>query len=309
MWASAELCATCVESGGWYDGAVASDADAVSKGARVLLRGTASGLEFVFAAEPAFDEAAAGVLDRLTERPDFYRGSAAAAVFDGTPPEAAAFKAFLAGVQSFGIEVRGIYGPDTFAGFAQAHALPYLGAPARPPVATLEQRREARSVRVVHLSEQAKSLDAEFAGARVDLAQRRKGKGRHTRTAIAPVTPGVQAPAAPAAPPTLYHRGTVRGGQSLAQIGNIVVLGDVNPGAELVASGDIVVLGALRGTAHAGAQGDATARVIALALAPTQLRIATYIAVDDSTRRSPQPEEAYVHNDRIMIAPVGVVSR
>jgi septum site-determining protein MinC len=277
-------------------------------GVQVLLRGTASGLEFVFAAEPAFDEAAAGVLDRLTERPDFYRGSAAAAVFDGTPPEAAAFKAFLADVQSFGIEVRGIYGPDAFAGFAQAHALPYLGAPARPPVATLAQRREARSVRVVHLSEQAKSLDPDFAGAREDLAQRRKGKGR-VRTAMTPVTPVATAPAAPAVPPTLYHRGTVRGGQSLAQIGNIVVLGDVNPGAELVASGDIVVLGALRGTAHAGAQGDATARVIALELAPTQLRIATHIAVDDSTRRAPQPEEAYVHNDRIMIAPVGVVSR
>src|SRR5580700_10545190 len=114
MWASTECCASRVEIGGWCDRAVACDAGVVSRDTRALLRGTASGLEFVFAAEPAFDEAAAVVLHRLTERPDFYRGSAAAAVFDGTPPEAAAFKAFLTDVQSFGIEVRGIYGPDTF---------------------------------------------------------------------------------------------------------------------------------------------------------------------------------------------------
>ena len=71
-------------------------------------------------------------------------------------------------------------------------------------------------------------------------------------------------------PATLYHVGTLRGGQSLHNLGNIVVVGDVNPGAELVASGDIVVFGALRGVAHAGAQGDAGARVYAIELAPTQ---------------------------------------
>jgi septum site-determining protein MinC len=180
-------------------------------------------------------------------------------------------------------------------------------------VATLDQRREARSVRVVRLSEQAKSLDPDFAGAREDLARRRKGKGRVTRgPAVASPAPAVIAVAgvpAAAAQTTLYHRGTVRGGQSLAQIGNIVVLGDVNPGAELVASGDIVVLGALRGTAHAGAQGDISARVIALELAPTQLRIAVHIALDDTGRRPQQPEEAYVNNDRIVIAPVGAGPR
>ncbi|MDQ2871577.1 MAG: septum site-determining protein MinC, partial [Candidatus Eremiobacteraeota bacterium] len=47
--------------------------------------------------------------------------------------------------------------------------------------------------------------------------------------------------ALPPATPTLYHVGTLRGGQSLHNVGNIVVVGDVNPGAELVASGDIVV--------------------------------------------------------------------
>ena len=88
--------------------------------------------------------------------------------------------------------------------------------------------------------------------------------------------------AVPVGVSTLYHRGTLRGGQALHNLGNLVVIGDVNPGAELVASGDIVVFGALRGVAHAGAQGDRSARVIALELAPTQLRIATVIASGDA---------------------------
>ena len=113
--------------------------------------------------------------------------------------------------------------------------------------------------------------------------------------------------AKPAVPGTLYHRGTLRGGKSLQQLGNIVVVGDVNPGAELVASGDILVFGALRGTAHAGAQGDADARVVALELAPTQLRIATFIAVDDASRRPQEPEVAFVAGDRIAIAPFAKV--
>jgi septum site-determining protein MinC len=109
-----------------------------------------------------------------------------------------------------------------------------------------------------------------------------------------------------AVPGTLYHRGTLRGGQTLQQLGSIVVVGDVNPGAELVATGDIVVFGSLRGTAHAGAQGDARARVFALELAATQLRIATFIAADDGRRtRAREPEVAYVEGDRIALAPYG----
>jgi septum site-determining protein MinC len=105
--------------------------------------------------------------------------------------------------------------------------------------------------------------------------------------------------------PTLYHVGTLRGGQTLQHVGNIVVIGDVNPGAELIASGDIAVFGSLRGVAHAGAQGDASARVHAIELAPTQLRIATFIAADAGERRQTpiHPETACVQNDRIAIFP------
>ncbi|MDP9018033.1 MAG: septum site-determining protein MinC, partial [Candidatus Eremiobacteraeota bacterium] len=103
-----------------------------------------------------------------------------------------------------------------------------------------------------------------------------------------------------------YHVGTVRGGQSLHHVGNLVVMGDVNPGSELVASGDIVVFGALRGVAHAGAQGDRTARVYALELSATQLRIATFIAADDASQKphSPGAEVACVLEGRITIVPL-----
>ncbi len=77
----------------------------------------------------------------------------------------------------------------------------------------------------------------------------------------------------------------------------------MNPGAELVATGDIVVFGALRGTAHAGAQGDQTARVFALELAPTPLRIAAYMATGDDGQRRRVPEVAFVSGGRIAIGP------
>jgi septum site-determining protein MinC len=62
------------------------------------------------------------------------------------------------------------------------------------------------------------------------------------------------------------------------------------------------VFGALRGTAHAGAQGDSAARVVALELAPTQLRIATSIAAEER-RAGQRPEMAFVEGERIAIAP------
>ena len=110
-------------------------------------------------------------------------------------------------------------------------------------------------------------------------------------------------------PGTLYHVGTLRGGQALHHAGNIVVIGDVNPGTELVATGDIVVFGRLLGVAHAGAQGDNDAKVYALALQATQLRIATVIAVDEERARvASEPEVAFVRDGRIAIAPFSKVA-
>jgi septum site-determining protein MinC len=274
-----------------------------------MLRGTKLGLEFVFA-EDAGDAVLSELRARLAERPDFYRGSRATAIFHGAPLEADAFDGFLDTVRAHGIDLHGVYGAADLGDFAQRYALTYLGEPPRPVVTPLGPRRP-RKIVTAALTERARSLEPDFAGAREDIARRRArgessvakpdfGKAATVRQAEAPAATMAVPPAAPA---TLYHRGTLRGGQILQQMGNIVVVGDVNPGAELVASGDILVFGALRGTAHAGAQGDAAARVAALELAPTQLRIATYIAADEAKRKAREPEVAFIHEERITIAP------
>jgi septum site-determining protein MinC len=102
----------------------------------------------------------------------------------------------------------------------------------------------------------------------------------------------------------LVVRRTLRSGQRMRYPGHIVVIGDVNPGAEIVAGGDIVVWGRVRGLVHAGALGDEGAVICALDLAPTQLRIAGYIARSpEERRRTPAPEMASVHEEQIVAVP------
>ena len=86
---------------------------------------------------------------------------------------------------------------------------------------------------------------------------------------------------------------------------NLVILGDVNPGSEVWADGDIVVFGTLRGVAHAGASGNREARVVALRLMPTQLRIADKIcrAPDDDVKGPRGPEQAFLKDGAIVIEP------
>jgi septum site-determining protein MinC len=250
----------------------------------MLLRGKGQGLEI-----GCFDRDVASVCidlrSRLDAQPDFYRGSKARAIFGPvlpSEPELAMLR-------------------DLLAEFEIVLADVVLGeAPVR------EAQPKLREV-AAPISESARSLVADFAGARADLAARRIKRGRSAHSPRMEVVPDpAQAPAVAAAPEgaTLYHRGTLRGGQALHHLGNIVVVGDVNPGAELVASGDIVVFGALRGVAHAGAQGDESARVVALDLAPTQLRIATIIAAgDEKTQSASAAEHAIVQDGRIVIVP------
>jgi septum site-determining protein MinC len=277
-----------------------------------MLRGTGSGLEFVFSGGE-FAEEAEDAFARLAERPEFYRGSQATLVLETPPGSASEFQAFRERLAACDVALRGVFGDENVASFAREFDLAYLGhATPRATVARIDRNRERRAA--IELSESARSLDADFAGARAELAKRRIERATRPAAAPAAVRPVQVAPIAAVAaipvPGTLYHRGTLRGGQSLQQMGNIVVVGDVNPGAELVATGDIVVVGALRGTAHAGAQGDTSARVIALELAPTQLRIASYIAADSAARGTARgPEEAFVDGDRIAVGHIGKAGR
>jgi septum site-determining protein MinC len=93
---------------------------------------------------------------------------------------------------------------------------------------------------------------------------------------------------------------TLRSGHRVRHPGHVVVLGDVNPGAEIIAGGNIVVWGRLRGTVHAGATGDEAARVCALDLGPTQLRIASQIAVSPARRGPAKPEVARIRQGQLV---------
>ena len=104
---------------------------------------------------------------------------------------------------------------------------------------------------------------------------------------------------------TMMIRRSLRSGQSVSFDGNIVVMGDVNPGSEVCATGDIVVFGCLRGVAYAGAGGKPDARVVALRLMPTQLRIADRIArsPDGEVQAPLGPESAFLRDGAIVIEP------
>jgi septum site-determining protein MinC len=261
--------------------------------------------------EIAVDRALTAATDELraqfAARPDFYRGSRAVANLGILEPPATEIAAFRDALAEYGITLDGVSGADAIAAVVAELDLAYLGsaAQAASEVAALpRQRREREGA----LSDDARSLVADFAGARADMVRRRSvpavAAGGSTLASAGVALPQTAAArAVPVGIATLYHRGTLRGGQALHNLGNLVVIGDVNPGAELVASGDVVVFGALRGVAHAGAQGDRSARVIALELAPTQLRIATLIATSDSGTKARGPEHASIVDERILVVP------
>ncbi|MDD4360704.1 MAG: septum site-determining protein MinC [Syntrophaceticus sp.] len=104
---------------------------------------------------------------------------------------------------------------------------------------------------------------------------------------------------------TLLISKTVRSGQRLAYLGNIMLIGDVHVGGEVIAQGNVIVWGSIKGTVHAGSQGNDNAFIIALQLDPTQLRIGKYIgcAPDQGSPDLPKrPEIAYIKNNKIIIA-------
>lgn len=281
-----------------------------------LLRGKGLGLEIVLAGRE-LEEALTELESRLSERPGFYRGTSAVAVFGNLQPTEAELARLRALLDAGGIGLEALSGGSHLETLAAALQLRYVsGATQADGGDEFARRRAMRPQRKLQLSDSARSLVADFAGARGDIAERRKRGDTSVRRLTLDEsvaagktegTPGAFAPGAVPTPPgTLYHVGTLRGGQSLHNAGNIVVVGDVNPGAELVATGDVVVFGSLRGVAHAGAQGDESSRVYAIDLAPTQLRIATFIAAEGGGQKSraSSPEAACIENGRIVVLPL-----
>ncbi len=275
-----------------------------------LLRGRRDGLE-VTLSERELEASLEELEARLAEQPGFYRGSSAVVNFGSAYPSPEMLIRVRDVLEAAGVMLRGLAGSAE--GLEQLAAAEGLGHETPSEREEVPQKRGWRRRAEADLSEAARSLVPDFAGARGDIAQRRrrgeasvprvKAEPKHARRAqmlhLVESTPG-----------TLYHSATLRGGQVLHHTGNIVVVGDVNPGAELVATGDIVVFGRLAGIAHAGAGGDEKARIYALELAATQLRIATFIAAEhDGKRRSgPNPEAAVAREGRIAIVPFNRVA-
>jgi septum site-determining protein MinC len=267
-----------------------------------LLRGRRGGLEVTLSPGDLAGGFAA-LHARLGEQPDFYRGASAVVNFGSDRPSGEELARLRGVLDEAGITLRGVAGYDE-----QLAALAATGGLAfETPRAETARPRVLKPQTEAELSESARSLIADFAGARVDIAQRRRrGEAsvrRHTGPPVENPRPAAALRAVETGPVTLYHATTLRGGQVLHHNGNIVVVGDVNPGAELIATGDILVFGRLGGIAHAGAQGDESARIYALDLSPTQLRIATFIAADAESKRSRAAvaEAALVRDGRITI--------
>ncbi len=93
-----------------------------------------------------------------------------------------------------------------------------------------------------------------------------------------------------------FYKGTLRSGQILESESSIIVLGDVNPGAKVIAKGNIIILGSLKGNAYAGANGNEDAFVVALEMAPIQIRIGDTIArcVDSNGRQKPLSKDTMI---------------
>ncbi|MBV9027446.1 MAG: septum site-determining protein MinC [Candidatus Eremiobacteraeota bacterium] len=250
-----------------------------------LLRGRRDGLE-VTLPEHALDAGLDQLAARLAQQPSFYNGSSAVANFGTAVPTLEIIGRLRAVLSDAGITLRGLAGGSAVEELAVNAGLLF------------ESRPE------IKLSDSARSLIADFAGARKDIAaRRRRGEASVPRLRAEPKEARQPALRLVEAHPTArYETATLRGGQALHHTGNIVVVGDINPGAEVVATGDIVVFGRLAGIAHAGAAGDAKSRIFAVELAPTQLRIATYIAAEQGAgRRDASPEVALVRDGQITI--------
>ena len=103
-----------------------------------------------------------------------------------------------------------------------------------------------------------------------------------------------------------FYRGSLKKGDSLESEASIVVIGDVDHGARIIAKGNIIVLGELKGTAAAGMAGNREAVVVALEMAPTQIRIsdATSRFNEKNKRLGRGPMIAPVEQDEVLIRPI-----
>jgi septum site-determining protein MinC len=94
---------------------------------------------------------------------------------------------------------------------------------------------------------------------------------------------------------------TLRAGYRIETRSHVILMGDLNPGAEIVSGGSVFIWGKACGAIHAGADGDRSAKVYALDMKPTQLRIADITAAPFAGKIKNQPEVACINGDQVII--------
>lgn len=94
---------------------------------------------------------------------------------------------------------------------------------------------------------------------------------------------------------------TLRAGYRIETRSHVILMGDLNPGAEIVSGGNVFIWGKACGAIHAGADGDRSAKVYALDMKPTQLRIADITAAPFAGKIKNQPEVASIDGDQVKI--------
>ncbi|MFA5384279.1 MAG: septum site-determining protein MinC [Eubacteriales bacterium] len=95
---------------------------------------------------------------------------------------------------------------------------------------------------------------------------------------------------------------TIRSGQEIESINNLIIVGDVNPGARLYSGGSIVIFGRCLGSVNAGVPGSDKSAITALLLYPAHLSIAGIGGLQNG-KHSKGPATASLKNNRIVYEP------
>ncbi|MGN0158028.1 MAG: septum site-determining protein MinC [Brotaphodocola sp.] len=100
-----------------------------------------------------------------------------------------------------------------------------------------------------------------------------------------------------------FYKGNLHRGESLESEASIVIIGDVRHGARVTAKGNVIVLGELRGSVHAGVSGNRDAVIVAMEMAPLQLKIADISCHygDKGHRLGRGPMTVCVENSKICV--------
>lgn len=100
-----------------------------------------------------------------------------------------------------------------------------------------------------------------------------------------------------------FFRGNLREGESVESESSIVIIGDVGRGAKVTAKGNVIVLGKLMGSVTAGVAGNQDAVIVAIEMAPTQLRIADFSSRPQtkSKKLGRGPMMAFVENSTFSV--------